>query len=1205
ALGVFGEGLPETMYLVENSSLTLTEEASAIQPGKAYWVYYDVTTPVTFDGTPPQSNTLDQTLSAGWNMIAYPFSTYTTADSFAFNSSPAQGVIDFYEYDPETGSYTAATAVDTWGAFWIYVEESGTLTAYNPAATGISNVVLSADTYAAVYSPVEFDPAYVPATPEKIESANLPSSELALCWSSNYYVVPLEDTAYSFTLSATDTTELPGGGYTIAFETGRLIDVAEGYTVSDAENLKCASCNTRFGEWVVTEGTYYTVPYLDNSYGIACKASEFTDFVVVIDQRPDPLPAPAFNLYCGDGKAYLAWDRLTHENNIGYVVYDCGQTSCTSVKDTISDPDQTRVEYTATNGTEVCYAIAGMSSNYEQDSTWSDIKCVTPSSDPGTCSQSTITLISPEDAMVLNSDTDFVFTGAGDVEYYFISVSDTADGSSAYTDLVYGEGAGVMDGETFSAPFNTNILDTGHEYSWDVSGTQVSNGNTVVSQPFTFTYIDPSGCTEMTTTPNCLSPANGSAITATAPIFVWQEVQGATEYLVQVYDSNGYMVSNMGLVSENSAQYSGTELYYEEDYQWVVRAHDGCGTWMLGDVFMFSVVEPPTLEAVNFCGGAYCAPQQSDAYDINYSNNSITLYWEKPESADITQFKIYRCKNSSGVCDTYVATHNNTECSVMMTNVVCYEDVGLDGGAMFYYNVTSVDSGGNESLPSDTLDISKPLKGPTLLSPSYDTVIYVPQPEFQWYGENGATTYTFQIVKRPDSFIPPANLKWQYTILDPTGAIETGSTIYNQDGAMEQPLQNPSDPYIAGNQYQWRVCSSNALFPTPVCTNPSQFYKNMSPPGTISPDSGSQQTTNQITFSWTVTSGASGYTVRLCEKAGVSTDCRSLPIAHQADVPGGSSISYEMTGVPLNWCDIVADPDCSEGGAYFWEIQAYDIYGEVSGSWENQNRELFYNLYQVLVTPEDWTTLNADTACPTTTDYFGDTSFNYEVDFSWNDFSATGSYSFKITELNNGAGTETVIFETVVSGTTLNANTNCGASGVDIPFSISRTFGTFDPIYYTWSVTAEGNPYNEDIANYMTSVIPPPTLVSPANGASIAMSADCDGLGSSFCATFTWDGGIWGATVPRAEYYDIEIIVNDSLPFLCWKPFSYDPMWPPEPPYATYLTTQCELSTVDLSPGDTITWSVRSRDDSGELTDSGPGFAGNWSEPFTLNVTAP
>ncbi len=1304
-----------------------------------------------------------------------------------------------------------------------------------------SQTVASADGRAVVYSSTPFQTGYVPGVPVKVTSPS--SSDLGACLNINNNIKPIispTTTAYEFYLASNPkSSALPGDGYTLIFDMNG-IDISG---ISDKSNLKCATCNTDLGTWEILESTYAKYTAIGNHYGVSCPVTHFTPYVVIDDERVDPIPKPSnFQIQCGDGKVTLSWATITDSNNINYIIYQCSETSCPTIKDTLA-ASVTTIEYTVQNDTQVCYAVSGKSSMSGQDAEKTAIECTTPSNDPAVCKINAITLVSPSAGIQIQEATpDFIFIGSGTEDYYILTVKLVETSEVVYTQQIQGEGASSTTGrQTFTQAYGGIALSNQQVYQWQVVGYTNSRGEDLTSPLYTFTYTGGqtgSDCCALSAAPEVIAPDNGVSLQVAQPVFIWAEDECAKYYTLDVRNSDGDQMLAGGKITNNYKQYDGPTLVDNVSYLWQVTAYNGCGEELTGQASNFTKVsstevadlpvpkwvdgslepvivgdqivslrwyaetdskvigyniyrskdptitksdyldtvyisqlgsplpsskcpfqfssaspgycdisvtngeiyyykisciqtgdtpgnlssalsaQPPlqrpqligpggsvamdvtadtpdfmwfpingeniqyilslvkdstviwqptgsvtsitysgpaleigqtytwTVKAFNsansimsddsqtfrftktesatkpdapyWCGGTHCSPQQSTFYSTDDSNDSIKLYWEKSTSENIKQYYIYRCINTPGICmGTKIATVSNNACnSTTLTKVVCYEDPYLERGADYYYSIVAVDSGGTTSDYTPTSDkITLLFKGPSLVTPVTDQVIYVPEPTFTWLSVSGATHYLIQVTKKADGFSIPSKIIWSFD----TGT--TTSAIYNSDSGASGPLLN-KEPDVAGTEYSWRVCATNDKFPTVESSNCTtrSFYKNLLPPDAISPGNGEKTTLDTITFRWSATPGAAGYTLRICKRTGTGSNCNSLPIVFQTEIDGADTVQYSLQdgAVKFDACNLTLDPNCTcaysgctHDGSYYWEIRAYDAYGVASGSWVNADRNLFYKVSSPapqLIIPTDGQVIGPNSDCGLGSDFYGNPTYNYEITFSWMEQN-TSSYVLRVESIEasddgTASNTEhlTTVFEQTMDINSTNTNTNCGSGGTSytIPFSAGQR--------YRWNVTTQNNPYDTSNAREFITGLPAPHLVAPLNNEPVMLDADCDGNSSFLCLHFDWNGGTWtvdGADqeipgVIGAGSYDIEIYKN-GLAVWCDRQVTI----PTTTAVTNTTNTFCDLSTASVVNGDTFTWRVRARDATSITTSSGTGIPGPWTPYYQFTVLIP
>ncbi len=708
---------------------------------------------------------------------------------------------------------------------------------------------------------------------------------------------------------------------------------------------------------------------------------------------------------------------------------------------------------------------------------------------------------------------------------------------------------------------------------------------------------------------------------------MWFPVNGPEDlsYILSLYktETSGDMKIWEPSAKETSIAYDGPTLEESKVYYWKVKSFSPEYGVQSEDSETHRFTKKAAVgkpDAPVWCTGSQCQGQSSF---YAYSDTGIILYWKKPADS-VKKFYLYRCQDTAGTCGgTVTATISNTLCAGK-TNSVCFEDTNLERGHDYYYSLVAVDSGETESDPSDTpTKITVFLEGPTLVSPVLGQIIYVPNPTFEWIDEPGATQYIVQVVPQSSNhFSIPDAIIWSYTT---TGTMAT----FNQDGSAKAPLENPTSSTESKN-YEWRVCAINDLYPliqADNCSGPRLFKKNLSPPLTISPLS-ERVVDNEITFKWTASPGATSYKMRVCTKMqnSTSTSCDVLPIIYQAETDG---LSQTMTGIVLNNCDLINDSDCSDGGTYYWDVRAYDEYGRVSlfvddstgsGSWAK-----FYKAPMqapALLIPADGQVVGPYPTCGLGPDFYGNPTYNYQIMFAWTELEqAAGSYRMRIESIEATAdggpasGTVTVdphivtVYEETIASTSFNTNDNCGGGTYVIPFSAGTK--------YRWNVTTPDTPYDPDNSREFITGLPAPNLIAPTNNEMVMQDSSCGGGAMKLCVHFDWNGGTWtnnisGITeeipgVIGASGYDIEINkcnpAGDCYPVHC----EYDALIPPADQKSTTFTTNtfCDLATTSVSNDETFKWRVRARDATGEITESGSGLPGPWSQMYQFTVSIP
>lgn len=718
--------------------------------------------------------------------------------------------------------------------------------------------------------------------------------------------------------------------------------------------------------------------------------------------------------------------------------------------------------------------------------------------------------------------------------------------------------------------------------------------------------------------------AVASDITTAAPTLMWNTVNGATSYVVTVRECGSSQSPCLGTViwqttvTDTLVNFGGSALTDLKVYGWKVRALNSIVQSEDSQEFYFTKKPSTTLPpAPNWCGGTYCSPWAlPDTFTTDLSDSSIKIYWQKVgiaagDPSNITQYIIYRSNSPTGVCESAANEYTRVgqyNCDAF-SKVVCFKDTYLDRGADYYYAIKAVDSGGQSSLCSSVIKITLNFNGPTLLEPNNDIVVYNAKPFFKWLPEKGAALYRLELVKTsPTNFGSQANTTWTAT-LEPEGTENILQLQFGVDPpAPAKPLENPLDPN-SSNAYFWRVCSSNKVDASrDKCATAFRFYKALRRPETIQPSASSLVTVDRPLFTWTAVPGAVGYTVRLCEgyypsSSGVTGGCSSDAQGTPPKIVGIQNVEdteATFADVVLQNCNVQTNPDpnvCTYGN-YTWDVRAYDEMGQTSGDWTYQSSQTFIKVNvqaPFLITPTDEQVIGPDPTAALGTDFYGNTTYNYKVFFTWNPVTAATGYKIRVEDLGAEAatGTSIIVWQDVTSGGTTAYNANAGGGTNVIPFSAGTV--------YRWNVASLDAPFIDTNSRKFRTGLPQPNLLSPDDGKQVVLSSGCDDLSAAVCVHFEW------ATVYGAKAYEIEIVDSEGYYYKCEK--NYDPTTQGGGVVRTLINqTTCDLSTPDPARVINLTfqWRVRARDgDTTKTIDGFNGYPSPWSQYRSFNVFVP
>jgi hypothetical protein len=708
----------------------------------------------------------------------------------------------------------------------------------------------------------------------------------------------------------------------------------------------------------------------------------------------------------------------------------------------------------------------------------------------------------------------------------------------------------------------------------------------------------------------------GEVVTTATPLMLWLPVNGnSVKYIVSVTDTSTNSIIMQSDVSSTSTTYNGQTLKDQGVYTWNVKAYNSLVTSEPSQTYKFtkgessSKPDPPEWcqgLAVNCTGNPGGPPY---GYNTQLSNDTIKVYWERITSAsNIAGYYLYRSTSAADVFNAEPIFVPDYDCE--KTGQACYSQARMQRGEIYYYALTTLDTGGQESDFSQVLEVRYDLRSPVVLYPASDQIVYEAQPTFQWMHVNGATQYKVQ-VDRTGNF-SSSDLMWNALLpASSSGGVSSvsyGDTTY---GVPKGPLENPFDPDSPGTTYYWRVCPLNDITTSDsACTNGYRFFKNLKPPTQKSPVSGESISTEDITFQWTSTPGAANYQIRICEGGGNCDDFNI--IYYNSDVDGDeTSVTVTSSEVEFESCDTSVDPNCTSMGVYSWQVRAVDSEGHVSGRWDKVPTQSFVKVGQPapnLIAPYNGAILQPDEASPLCRDMYNNLTYSYSIYFNWEEIANSGGYNIRVIDIKatQDAGQPVIVYDGEVSQGTLQVGT-CSGDGA-IPLAAGRE--------YEWNVaTANGSYFDPTNARRFVTGLPAPNSRAPEDGKQVILSQDCDGASSKMCVHFEWNGGTFtdGAgntvTLPGvigASSYDIEIINQQQVVYHCERAYAV-PADPPAQSFKNLVTTFCDLSSEDVFNNDTFTWRVRARDSSNVLTATGYGYPSAWSQnrQFTVLIPGP
>ncbi|KAF2518528.1 hypothetical protein E0W68_09405 [Flavobacterium salilacus subsp. salilacus] len=176
------------------------------------------------------------------------------------------------------------------------------------------------------------------------------------------------------------------------------------------------------------------------------------------------------------------------------------------------------------------------------------------------------------------------------------------------------------------------------------------------------------------------SPANNIITNTATQNLVWQSVLGATQYNLQILDSNNNLVDEQD-VTATSVSYT----FSDGSYQWRVRATNGEQNTLYSSRNILIDTTVPNTPILN-----------TPANSGNTSDNDITFSWSRTAIAGSAETDVIYIYNNSSLTDP--AVYEGEETSPYTTST-------LSNGTYYWY-VKAFDEAGNESQQSSVFSFT-------------------------------------------------------------------------------------------------------------------------------------------------------------------------------------------------------------------------------------------------------------------------------------------------------------------------------------------------------------------------------------------------------------------------------------------------------------------------------------------------------------------
>ena len=372
-------------------------------------------------------------------------------------------------------------------------------------------------------------------------------------------------------------------------------------------------------------------------------------------------------------------------------------------------------------------------------------------------SPSQVSLASPADgATGVSTTPTFSWQSTAGAGSYTLEVS----GSSGFASFVI-----QVSGLTSSSFTPANPLVNGALLYWRVRATNsVGDGPNSSVRQFT-TLIG--GPTQVT----LISPANGSDDVGASPTLVWQAVEGANNYRVQVSKVSNFSSNVIHDTIVGGTQFQVGPLEFGQTYFWRVRASNaGSENWSTAASFKTGSGAPAQVAL------------QSPQNDADDQPLSVTLAWSATAGAETYNLQVALDQNFTTIL--------LSETGLTATNYVLE---GLDHSTDYYWRVQAangVGTGGWSAARTFTTQVVLGPAAPALIYPPDGADNVHANPVFSWNETDGAESYKLEL-----STSPPDELENFVTVV---------IAVVVQQAFFQSPTLS------VGQDYYWRVESRNA-----------------------------------------------------------------------------------------------------------------------------------------------------------------------------------------------------------------------------------------------------------------------------------------------------------------------------------------------------------------------------------------------------------
>jgi len=326
-------------------------------------------------------------------------------------------------------------------------------------------------------------------------------------------------------------------------------------------------------------------------------------------------------------------------------------------------------------------------------------------------------------AMGVSANPTLVWQAANHATHYHVQVSTSRYFSQRALD----------EPNLTSSSFDASGLEYGTKYFWRV---RASNATGSSEWSFTFRFKTENAPVVVPPAPTLASPANGAANVSVNPTLVWNAVQGADSYRLQVATDAGFgnMVFNQSGLTNTARQVPG--LQNDRQYFWRVSASNAGGVGSWSSIWAFATQGSPQLPPNT--------PRLLEpAHGVDGISVTPTFRWIDVPNTTNFQLQVSTSRKFSTLI---VNEKNLTEAS--------FQASGLQYGRRYFWRVRARNAAGTSQWSStwqfNTTNEGRGLAAPPLVEPSNASVGVSPSVLLVWASASGASAYRLQVAERDD-----------------------------------------------------------------------------------------------------------------------------------------------------------------------------------------------------------------------------------------------------------------------------------------------------------------------------------------------------------------------------------------------------------------------------------------------------------------------